>query len=162
ENGSVAPPLSSVRRAHGTTGCYACHDLPLRLDVASSGCAANWAHRILGAKNSLTEADARQVEDGFRAKLATLDDVNCQPSPPTLQSHRNRRDPSLADNCGYKGHRLAVLPGQCVGSDQRNSKGDRPIRKAGSNRTRLPRWTLNDFLQGPRSPDPLCRWKWRS
>ena len=35
--------------------------------------ATTWAHRILGAKNSLTEADARQVEDAFRAKLAALE-----------------------------------------------------------------------------------------
>ena len=41
--------------------------------IASSDDAAIWAHRILGAKNSLTAADARQVEDAFRAKLATLE-----------------------------------------------------------------------------------------
>ena len=40
--------------------------------IASSDDAAIWAHRILGAKNSLTEVDARQVEDAFQAKLATL------------------------------------------------------------------------------------------
>jgi len=50
--------------------------------VASSDDAATWAHRILGAKNSLTEVDARQVEDAFQAKLATFEDVNCQPLPP--------------------------------------------------------------------------------
>ena len=44
--------------------------------ISSPEDAAIWAHRILGAKNSLTEVDARQVEDAFRAKLATLDDVN--------------------------------------------------------------------------------------
>jgi hypothetical protein len=52
-------------------------------EIASPDDAAVWAHRILGAKNSLTEADARQVEDAFQAKLATLDDVNRQSSPPT-------------------------------------------------------------------------------
>ena len=51
--------------------------------ISSPEDAAIWAHRILGAKNSLTEVDARQVEDAFRAKLATLDDVNRQASPPT-------------------------------------------------------------------------------
>ena len=51
--------------------------------ISSPEDAAIWAHRILGAKNSLTEVDARQVEDAFRAKLATLDDVNRQSSPPT-------------------------------------------------------------------------------
>jgi hypothetical protein len=50
--------------------------------ISSPEDAATWAHRILGAKNSLTEVDARQVEDAFRAKLATLDDVNRQASPP--------------------------------------------------------------------------------
>ena len=51
--------------------------------IASSDDAAIWAHRILGAKNSLTEADARQVEDAFRAKLATLEDVQ----RPTVTTH---------------------------------------------------------------------------
>jgi hypothetical protein len=32
-------------------------------EIASSDGAANWASRILGTKNSLTEADARQVEN---------------------------------------------------------------------------------------------------
>jgi hypothetical protein len=34
--------------------------------------AANWAHRVLGAKNSLTAADAACIEEAFRAKLATF------------------------------------------------------------------------------------------
>ena len=42
--------------------------------IASADDAAIWAHRILGAKNSLTAADARRVEDAFQAKLATLDE----------------------------------------------------------------------------------------
>ena len=53
--------------------------------IASSDDAAIWAHRILGAKNSLTEADARQVENAFQAKLATLegtDDLSDQPLAP--------------------------------------------------------------------------------
>ena len=57
--------------------------------IASSDDAAIWAHRILGAKNSLTEADARQVEDAFQAKLATLDgtdDVSDQPLSPVLSA----------------------------------------------------------------------------
>jgi len=31
-----------------------------------------WAHRVLGAKNSLTSEDARSVEDAFRVKMASL------------------------------------------------------------------------------------------
>jgi hypothetical protein len=34
--------------------------------------AALWAHRALPAKNTLTDADARQVEEAFEAKVATF------------------------------------------------------------------------------------------
>jgi hypothetical protein len=50
--------------------------------IASSDEAAIWAHRVLRAKNSLTEADVGQVEDAFQAKLTTFEDVNGQPLPP--------------------------------------------------------------------------------
>ncbi len=49
-------------------------------EIASSDDAAIWAHRILGAKNSLTEADARRVEDAFQAKLETLGGID-EPKP---------------------------------------------------------------------------------
>lgn len=45
-------------------------------DIASSDAATIWAHRVLGAKNRLTAADARQVEDAFQAKLATIASIN--------------------------------------------------------------------------------------
>jgi hypothetical protein len=48
--------------------------------IASPDEAAIWAHRILGAKNSLTEADARQIEDAFQAKLEKLDASRGQPT----------------------------------------------------------------------------------
>jgi hypothetical protein len=51
-------------------------------DVASSDEAAVWAHRTLGAKNSISEVDARQVEDAFQAKLAALEVVTGQPASP--------------------------------------------------------------------------------
>ena len=57
-------------------------------EITSSDDAAIWAHRILGVKNGLTEADARHVEDAFQAKLATLEDVNGQaflPAPSAPQ-----------------------------------------------------------------------------
>ena len=40
--------------------------------IASADDAAIWAHRRLSAKNSLTAADARQVEETFQAKLASF------------------------------------------------------------------------------------------
>jgi len=39
-------------------------------EINSTEEAANWAHRILGAKNSLTAVDAACIEEAFRAKLA--------------------------------------------------------------------------------------------
>jgi hypothetical protein len=42
-------------------------------EIASAEDATIWAHRILGAKNSLTAADAQKIEDEFQAKLATLE-----------------------------------------------------------------------------------------
>ena len=40
--------------------------------VSSPEEAANWAHRVIGAKNSLTTTDAKQVEQAFLAKLTIL------------------------------------------------------------------------------------------
>ena len=41
-------------------------------EINSTEEAANWAHRVLGVKNSLTAADAASIEEAFRVKLATL------------------------------------------------------------------------------------------
>src|SRR6185437_13930124 len=39
---------------------------------ASAAQAATWAHRVLGAKNSLVAADASRVEEAFAGRLASL------------------------------------------------------------------------------------------
>jgi hypothetical protein len=41
-------------------------------NLHSNDDAAMWAHRSMGLKNGLTEPDAKQVEEKFRAKLMTL------------------------------------------------------------------------------------------
>ncbi len=41
-------------------------------DIGSAEAAAIWARRVLPAKNSLSAADARQLEDAFQAKLEEL------------------------------------------------------------------------------------------
>ena len=41
-------------------------------EIESTDQAANWAHRVLGTKNTLTTADAACIEEAFRAKLALL------------------------------------------------------------------------------------------
>jgi ERF superfamily/Protein of unknown function (DUF968) len=48
-------------------------------DLQSADDAANWAHRSLPIKNTLTVADAQLVEAGFQAKLAAFGDE--QPGP---------------------------------------------------------------------------------
>src|SRR5579863_1257015 len=59
----LPPDKSSVR----------CGQLLAELEVLTAPEAVTaWAHRSIGAKNGLTEADARGVEDAFQAKLATL------------------------------------------------------------------------------------------
>jgi hypothetical protein len=41
-------------------------------EIKSDEEAANWAHRVLSAKNTLTTADAERVERAFQARLATI------------------------------------------------------------------------------------------
>jgi hypothetical protein len=40
--------------------------------MSSADDAANWAHRVIGAKNTLTTADAGRVEQAFQEKLASI------------------------------------------------------------------------------------------
>ncbi len=40
--------------------------------VSTPDAAATWAHRILGAKNTLTAPDARRVEEAFQSRLTAL------------------------------------------------------------------------------------------
>jgi hypothetical protein len=44
------------------------------LSISSSDEAANWAHRVMGAKNTLTRDDAERVEQAFQDKLASFAD----------------------------------------------------------------------------------------
>jgi ERF superfamily len=41
-------------------------------EIKSDGEAANWAHRVLSAKNTLTTVDAERVERAFQARLANI------------------------------------------------------------------------------------------
>jgi hypothetical protein len=41
-------------------------------EIKSDEEAANWAHRVLSAKNTLTPADAERVEQAFQARLASI------------------------------------------------------------------------------------------
>ncbi len=65
----LAPEQSAILRERLVEQLAAIH---------STGDAAAWAHRNLAVKNTLTAADARIVEEGFRARLSTIGDG---PSP---------------------------------------------------------------------------------
>src|SRR6202012_2065079 len=54
--------------------------------LASSDEAAVWAHQSLPAKNTLTVADAKLVEDGFRSTLAAWEQAQPQAPPVGPQS----------------------------------------------------------------------------
>ncbi len=65
--------------------------------IASADDATTWAHRILGAKNSLIAADARQVEDAFQAKLAsfgTAADIGDAALKPSSSVERRSAEPA--------------------------------------------------------------------
>jgi len=80
--------------------------------------ASTWAHQVLGAKNSLTDADARQLEDAFQAKLPRLEsaagtsDAQSATStraadPPTSGGHHVRKLMRAATAAGIDKSRLA-------------------------------------------------------
>ncbi len=76
--------------------------------ITSTEGAASWAHRVLGAKNTLTTADAARVEQAFQARLAAIaaDDPERPSSPqqaeqrpafPRLDQRKKRRRAALID-----------------------------------------------------------------
>jgi hypothetical protein len=72
-------------------------------DLNSADEAANWAHRVLSAKNSLTAGDAERVEQAFQARLAIIvSEAAGGPStqradPPVRRSKKKRRRASTVD-----------------------------------------------------------------
>ena len=77
-------------------------------EVNSADAAAMWAHRILPAKNSLNVADARQLENAFRARLAELDgadNADLRPSPFGLmrnQTTLEQKGPEFDQSLHYR------------------------------------------------------------
>jgi hypothetical protein len=61
--------------------------------------AAQWAHRIMGSKNSLNSKDAEQVELGFQLRLSTLTTESPNAPESKLRTRRRRgRDRPMAIN----------------------------------------------------------------
>jgi hypothetical protein len=64
-------------------------------EIKSDEEAANWAHRVLGAKNTLTTADAERVEQAFQAMLASIvteagDGLSPESRPPREDRRKKR------------------------------------------------------------------------
>src|SRR6266480_3373788 len=76
-------------------------------EITSTEEAADWAHRVLGAKNSLIAADAERIDEAFRGKLATFATAtaNGLETPPEKERPRTKR-PS---HRGKKQHRSTVI-----------------------------------------------------
>jgi hypothetical protein len=73
-------------------------------EINSTEEAANWAHRVLGAKNSLTAADAARIEEAFRAKLATF-----ATDGPEMLQQTERLQPQRRSNRGKKARPSNVI-----------------------------------------------------
>ena len=58
-------------------------------DLNSAEEAANWAHRVLDVKNTLTAADVEYVELAFKLKLSAFE---CEPKDEPPISHQNEED----------------------------------------------------------------------
>jgi hypothetical protein len=56
-------------------------------DIGSADDAANWAHRVMGAKNTLVVADAQQIERAFQERLLS---VTSEATAPSLPPKRRR------------------------------------------------------------------------
>ena len=68
-------------------------------DISSAEQAADWAHRVMAAKNSLTIADAEQVERAFQERLIRVTNDAAAPAIQKSRSHgraRKRRRPVAA------------------------------------------------------------------
>jgi ERF superfamily len=68
-------------------------------DIGSAEEAASWAHRVMGAKNSLALANAEQVERAFQERLLSVTSEAAEPSPPPSRRPRpkKRRRGSVVD-----------------------------------------------------------------
>jgi len=72
-------------------------------DISSADEAANWARRVMGAKNCLTVGDAEHVERAFQERLVSIPNQAAAPSIPNAErplrrpGRKDRRRRSLID-----------------------------------------------------------------
>jgi hypothetical protein len=69
-----------------------CEQLTAELkDISSADEAANWAHRVMAAKNCLTVSDAEHVERAFQERLVSITTQAAAPSIPSAEQPLRRR-----------------------------------------------------------------------
>ena len=94
--------------------------------VQSSDEAAVWAHRGLPAKNTLTSADARLVEAGFRAKLAAFDERR----PEAAQGEAKQEPPgSWGEESGFTGEQPPPPAAEEADTEQTDAERPRLVGK---------------------------------
>ena len=76
-------------------------------DIDSEDAAAKWAHRRLKEKNKLNAADAKHIEEAFRAKLLSLAIHDGQALP---QSENGKQDPDTTDGRQRKARSTGPSP----------------------------------------------------
>src|SRR5262245_31078471 len=89
-----------------------CEKLTAELEsVSSPENAADWAHRVLSAKNSLTAADAKHVEQAFHSKLTILgSEPEEQSTGRHGQERRQRRRPKTRRRSAVIDKTVLTLP----------------------------------------------------
>jgi hypothetical protein len=97
-NASKAKPLDTVRFDIAASA----HFRDLMLDelnqIGSEDDATKWAHRRLSEKNKLSAADAKYIEEAFRAKLLSFDVHHAE----NLPQSNNAKIPSTTEGCRRK------------------------------------------------------------
>jgi hypothetical protein len=94
-------------------------------DISSDDEAANWAHRVMGAKNRLTVGDAEHVERAFQERLVSITNQAAAPSIPNAE--RPLRRPGRKDR-----RRRSAIDKSCIGvtgATSRSRSGAREIRR---------------------------------
>jgi hypothetical protein len=74
-------------------------------NLSSAEAAGGWARQALAVKNRLTTADARLVEEAFRARIPHLESHDAQaPAPPSSPAEPDKRTPKEAGAAASESH----------------------------------------------------------
>jgi hypothetical protein len=93
-----AGPRPARRTLEPVASAALCEQLSTELkNLNSTEEAANWAHRVLSAKNNLMADDAKRVEDAFQARLASISAAGRSAREEAEQIRRSERQRRAID-----------------------------------------------------------------